>query len=385
WRTARPRFWLPLAQAEAGGGGERTAWGIFTAGADVLGRHAFDLTLLYEPEERLPEGRLGYSWAGLGDPVLTLSLDRDWSFLLRDTLSGGETADIFNRGDDVRLTATFLRPRWRRSAALTLGVELVDDHRVLRNAPEGVAFAEGADVRDRLVGAVGRASWANTRAQAFSISREDGVQLSLTARRRWDTDPAPARDSLPGRDASYLELAPWSAAYRSLRLFGFADHVLAARASGLWRDGRFAPRSAVGGASGGGQELGIGDALGESLFLPVRGHDAGARRGTRAWSASLEYRFPLLLVGRGVRLWPVFLDRVSGALFADAGDGWCAPEQERPGCSARAEQPLTSAGAELSLDGLLLYNAYLRVRTGVAVPLRPGGDPLLYLRLGSSF
>ena len=387
WATARPHFWLPLSQAEDGGGEARTAWGVFTAGADVLGRHAYEIALLYEPEEGLPEGTLTYRWAGLGNPVLSLSVERDWDFAFQDTLSDGATADVFSRGDVARLSATFSRPRWRHAAALTLGGELVDDAVLLRNAPEGVAFGETADVRDRLGGAFARASWSNSRAHAWSISREEGVSLSLTARQRWDTDARPARDSVPGRDASYRELAPWGAAYRSVRVFGFADHVLAARASGLLRDGPFAPRSGVGGASGGDEGLGIGEPLGGSLFLPVRGFHTDARRGTRAWSASLEYRFPVALVGRGVRLWPVFLDRISGAFFADAGDAWCAQDQAeaRSGCSVRAARALVSAGAELSLDGLVLYNGYLRVRTGLAVPLQPGGDPALYVRLGSSF
>ncbi|MGH7445626.1 MAG: hypothetical protein ACREKM_12145, partial [Longimicrobiales bacterium] len=125
------------------------------------------------------------------------------------------------------------------------------------------------------------------------------------------------------------------------------------------------------------------------LLLPVRGFARGVRAGTRAWTATAEYRFPLALVGRGIRVLPLFLDRVSAAVFADAGDAWCATDlaDRYRACTSTAPQdPLVSAGAELNLDlGLFGYGG-LRTRIGAAVPIQgPETGVAFYLRLGQAF
>jgi outer membrane protein assembly factor BamA len=135
--------------------------------------------------------------------------------------------------------------------------------------------------------------------------------------------------------------------------------------------------------------------LGDDVDFPVRGYPGGAQTGDRAFSASAEYRFPLALVERGVRVLPAFLDRVWGAGFVDAGSAWCVeictPTAVREPRSAR---PLWSVGAELSTELQLGYHLGLTVRGGAAFPLsrieaargvfaRP--DPQLYLRVGRSF
>jgi outer membrane protein assembly factor BamA len=124
----------------------------------------------------------------------------------------------------------------------------------------------------------------------------------------------------------------------------------------------------------------------------VRGYPAGAQRGDRALVATAEYRFPLLLVERGVWTWPFFLDRVWGDVFLDAGAGWCARNCERRFvASPRRFTPLGSAGAELVVGTVLGYDLGVMLRGGVAVPLqalpatgvRPG--PQFYLVGGRSF
>lgn len=385
--TLRPHFWLPLVDVEDGPEGERPSYGLFTAGSDAIGRHAIELALLYDPEEGLARGFAGYVWAGLGNPVLRLAVSRDWDFLNRRELEEGGRADIFLREDEISLSGTLRRVRWRTFASITAGAELEDEEAVLRNATEGVAFGEDADVEDRLLGIFGRVSLATSQRQAFSISREDGVNLSLLARRRWEVDP------VPGREADYWELAPQSAGYLSFPVFGFADHVLAMRARALWRDGRFAPLTDLGGAPGVGEATLLGEVGGGSGFLPLRGFAEGVRLGTQGWIGSLEYRLPVALVGGGIGLLPLFLDRISLSFFADGGDLWCdAAQLEARGeerCSPRTLDPLLSAGGELALDGQLLYSLPLRLRVGIGVPLRSaaGEDagPRFYVRLGPSF
>jgi outer membrane protein assembly factor BamA len=123
---------------------------------------------------------------------------------------------------------------------------------------------------------------------------------------------------------------------------------------------------------------------GAPLFFPVRGYGEAARFGRRAWTASLEYRFPLALVNRGLGAWPLHLDRVTGALFADAGNAW-GPELGIQGYQNPKREALASVGGEVAAEGLALWAAPLLLRGGVGVPLRGGRDPAVYVRLGLSF
>jgi hypothetical protein len=219
----------------------------------------------------------------------------------------------------------------------------------------------------------------------FAISREDGVALQVTLRRRWDRNPyeTVSDDERLILDGSYSEITTWDAAYLALPLAGFARHVIAARFSGMWRDGPGAHPAGIGGAStqtvwlpGLAQDIG-----GTSRLLPVRGFDPGVRHGTRAWTASGEYRFPVALVSRALRPLPVFVDRLSGSAFVDAGHAWCRPAGQHvlpcPSVS-HTDPPLLSAGAEFT-SLLSLYGVALPVRIGVAVPLQ--GDTRTSTRL----
>jgi hemolysin activation/secretion protein len=122
--------------------------------------------------------------------------------------------------------------------------------------------------------------------------------------------------------------------------------------------------------------------------LPVRGFESGDRTGTRAWTASLEYRLPLALVGRGVQLWPLFLDRSYVSSFLDAGNATCTPDQTQrtPVCASRNGTTLMSVGVEVGVDVALLSFSNTRLRIGVGQPLAgPRNSPRAYLTFGPAF
>src|SRR5690606_12112932 len=155
--------------------------------------------------------------------------------------------------------------------------------------------------------------------------RQSGWAVQVAALRRSDMD---VRAFVSGADstrldASYSEITTANAAYLTLPFAGFARHVLAIRFSALLRDGPGSGVSSIGGVSGAAVPLSLGGlSLGQpSLLLPVRGFPRGVRAGSRAWTASVEYRAPLALIDRPLR--PFFFDRLSGAVFADAGHAWC--------------------------------------------------------------
>jgi outer membrane protein assembly factor BamA len=133
----------------------------------------------------------------------------------------------------------------------------------------------------------------------------------------------------------------------------------------------------VGGASGSPEDVTGLELFGGSFFLlPVRGYAPSSRAGRHAWAASAEYRFPVALLNWGLGAWPLHFDRVLGSLFVDAGNAW---EPNALGT------PLTSVGGELTVQLLGFFRSALQLRTGVAVPLVPGGGAEVYVRAGLAF
>ena len=379
WPTLLPRAWAPVIIDE----GEPGFFvGAATFGQDLVGRHAYavEAAVSVDGSERRLTGAFAYRWAGLGNPVLGIDLSRQWDLAGYVALQDRAPAEVHSREDVISLSSTLTRQRWRTASSFTLGAEHVDERFFVQDAP-GVRLV---DERDRLFGLFARAAFNNARSYPFSISREDGITLSIGARRRWDRNPSNSVDR------TYDEATAWVAGYKAARVFGFANHVFAVRASGVVRDGPGAPLVDVGGTSGSTLSTGIGDIGSTGSFLPVRGFEEGVRVGTRAWSASIEYRLPIALIGRGSRLRPFYLDRLSASLFADAGDAWCSADERARNsfCAAVADapSPLVSAGAELGLDVALFFGASSRMRAGVAFPLNgPGDRPVYYLQVGHSF
>lgn len=378
-RSLLPHYWLPTLESGPAIG---TFLGAQTGGSDLIGRHAYTASAGYSPSERLSQGHVAYTYAGLAQPILELSAARSWdgSLIFPNTTS---PAKFLERDDEFRLTATLRRQRYRSAAWLALGAERARLERSLRDAGDLTLV----DSSDHLVGALVRAGFANYRAQPLSLSAEDGISLSLTARRRWDLDPYQHSDGTT-RDRGYDEVSGQFTAYKALDLPGYANHVLALRVGTRWRHGPGAATFGVGGASGTELDLGI-DAIGGSYrFLPVRGFQENDRRGTFGWSTTLEYRFPLTYIRRGPGLWPIFLDRIAGALFVDAGGAGCGSGTMDPLelCSPAEAGPLVAAGAELIADLSALSGMPLRLRGGTAFPLRGGRTrPELYLLLGLPF
>jgi hypothetical protein len=226
----------------------------------------------------------------------------------------------------------------------------------------------------------------------LSISRENGYSVQLYGRQRWERHVRTQEtdDGTRTFDASYRELISWNTAYVALPLPGFARHVIAARFSGLLRDGPGASITRVGGAGASGLTIpGVVSGFGgASTLLPVRGFARGARFGSNAWTASLEYRAPILFVDSPLRA--LFIDRISAAAFIDAGHGWCSTDVAArfAACTSTSASAasLVGTGIEATVRaGLLGLRA--DVRAGAAVPLRGADDasPRFHLLLGPSF
>jgi hypothetical protein len=389
--TLAPTYWSPAFRLGDDAGSVQVlepAFGITTSGTDLVGRHAYSLLGTYSGGAGGFEGAASYSFAGLGNPILTFSatqfLDAEGPLAAPD--ESGDLLYVVERERAVGLGATLLRRRYRSGTSLSFSGSHIWESRMLleSNLRESERFRL---MRPDARLAEGRVTlgFSTARTYALSVSPEDGVGVYLRGRARRELALADSLRDLPGQDRSRKDVVGQLTLYKGLRLPGFGNHVVALRGSGGIAGGPGADQFhfEVGGASGEGVPLSVVD-FGQGLLFPVRGYDTASRFGRYAWSASAEYRFPLFLVNRGPGLFPFHLDWLSGTVFLDAGNAW-GPELDLRGYDNPRRDPLASAGGELTARVLPFWYGIMDVRVGVAAPLVGGGGVRAYLRVGPSF
>lgn len=393
FRTLRPRYWLPLHESPRSVAGVEVlprAFGLETSATDLLGRHsfAFEATAPLRDPGRRFEASARYSWAGLGNPVLFLEGSQLWRdpFLVTaraepdaepDSLFHVDRERGLGAGIDLR------HQRVRRAARVVLAGRLISRERSLlemdlsESTRYGLARSSGELFEARASVAVGTA-----RAFPFSVSTQEGISASISVRERWELSLPDTLRGVTGADGSFRDLVGTAQAFRGLPGPGFADHVLALRLAGgtSWGPGAGSRHFGIGGGGGAGSgPLGFTYDASRGLF-PVRGFPAGAVRGETAWGATVEWRFPLALIHRGIGAWPLHFDRLAGAFFWE-GAGTRRTDSQSPGnWFVRS-----SAGAELTLSRSFLFEAPALLRGGLAVPVQGVGDPSIYLGFGWSF
>jgi hypothetical protein len=365
WPSILPRYWFPIIESSPASTGLRL--GAQTSGADVLRRHLYDAYLAVPTTGRFAVGGLFYRYAGLRRPLVDVSLWQDWtSFAIVNDRNGVEVGDLLKRTQDASLAATFVHPRVRTFSSVTIG--LGAERRSFGTEPRSLlaqldtSFARTYTFPRAFVGA----TWTNVQRPALSISPEDGVALAATFRERVRSDAITTTAS-----ASLIGAVN---GYKSLDLPGFAHHVLALRLAGGVADKRAGTSLEVGGTSGSTVELVPGYVAGEGRrVFGVRGFPSASVYGTSAAAASLEYRAPLVLGGRGLALLPFFFDRSSITAFADAGAAGCASQPLYPSVCSPAElldHTLASVGGELGLSAAVLeWDSPQSIRVGLAVPV----------------
>ncbi len=376
--TLVPRYWQPVWASEEEVAGVTVlplAVGFATGASDAVGRNRWSTFLMApvgDPGRRW-EGGAAWSWAGLGNPVLTASGEQRWEALgaLRLEEEAGETRELFAvaRERTVGLAAGATRPGFRRGASASLSIRGVRQDRFLLEE-------DGAEVADVVLARPTRDLGEGTlvvgvstvRAHPFSISPQEGAGMTLRLRGRRDLSVADSLRGVPGLDGGYRDVVGVGRLFLPLPTSGFAPAVLAFRGS-------------AGVASGSG--VGSGHfSVGGSLF-PVRGFSSGAVRGDGAWAAGSEIRVPLALLHRGWRTLPLHLDRLAGAAFVDAGGArWSGGSG---GGDPEAGRWVTSVGGEMALHHTFLTRVPTLVRVGGAWPIRGGEGMRAHAGLGWAF
>jgi hypothetical protein len=233
---------------------------------------------------------------------------------------------------------------------------------------------------------IASAGWSNARRPGLSISAEDGISGSVSARQRWQRGTS---------GSSTRSVVTVTSAYRALDLPGFAHHVIALRAAGGVTDERSPDLFSAGGISGTLVEVFPGVSLGQQRrTFGVRGYPVSAERGIRAYSGAIEYRAPLAAPSRGFRFIPVFIDKTSLTFFGEAGRAFCPASAVRTDgvCQVTdvANPVMQSAGVELNIDTGLQLDLQAKLRLGLAFPLAnreqlSAGKAQAYATFGSSF
>ena len=403
WSTLRPHYWRPLFRIAERGQSRDSTWhdvikpyvGLATEGQDMVGRHRYNVAGRVSLDGERFTGGLGYSYYGLGNPVLGLSAGQSHDASSRSIpvlVAEDEVREYFllERERWARLSASFLRRRYRSVVGFTVSGSLVHENLTLQDLQgnPGPELSRPAP-RTTFLQARTTLSASNVQRRSFSISREDGVSAWVSARGRRETGLQRAQRGLVYEDQGFGEVTGELAAYKGLRAWGFANHVLALRASGGIGAGAGANQFHfdVGGAEGTPEGI-SGFALfgGSPELFPVRGYGANKRFGRVAWSASGEYRFPIALVDRGVGTFPLFIDRIHGSLFFDAGNAW-GPllAEDVAGFHNPRRSTLVSVGAEVSVIAVPIYQGGLTVRFGGGLPLVDGDGPVLHIRVGNAF
>ena len=407
--TLAPTWWSPTIREPVATARVRTADGVIprkellgyaigarTSAVDLVGRHAYEAGAQVFTSGGRAEGDLSYEYRRLGNPTLGLNVSQAWNaggVTLGRPPDGADAAPdalfVLERERRLATSVTMRRPTMRSTVALTFSGGLVrQDRELLDDALQTTRRYQLARPGSTLSELALALSVSTARTHAFQMGNTRGASLFVRARLRDDLHPAAPAPGRSPDDGSVTDVIGRAAAYLPLPGRRFAAAVLALRAAvGMARGpGADASHFNVGGAAGNTTTIagGFPRVGGPAVFFPVRGYGTSTRSGRQAWTASVEYRTPLALVNRGVRAWPLHVDRIFGSLFIDVGDAW-GSSAVPSGVHRVGARVLTSAGVEVTTDLLVLYGLPLRVRVGAAFPLVESTGAVAYVRLGVPF
>ena len=330
-----------------------------TSGSDPLDRHNYALLAAYDTRNDYAVGAVDYAFDGWW-PVVGLHASRDLSF------SHNSDADLTRIGSVDRYRANVALPFLQlRHRSFFNVAAITENERDLYVAP---GILERRPRRDRILG-IG-VSYKSTERAPLAISLADGRNVLVTAE---------DSDVFTSDYRGQVYTADWR---EYLRLVG--EHVLYVRGVVGWGDSQ--TRSFQLGGVGSVVESGAaGGALGtvgsfNRRDYPLRGYSGGQTVlfGQRMDLATIEWRFPLRRVERGMMVPPLGLDQVWGKAFVDAGAVWNGGTT--PG------HHFVGLGAELVFDARLFYRYQTPVVLGAAYGLdKDVGDSQLYVRVGANF
>ncbi len=301
---------------------------------DPLSRHLWYADVNYRSDNRFLGYGAGYTYNRFRLPVSAAFADYSVNY-----------GDIYRVGSDYfeerRRASIGVSYPWKSSR---LSVHYFFENRTTQS---GLPAGAAAPTLGRYAGFLAQYGYRNTSSTLAAISQEKGGRFSLNFE---------GADHHFGSSRDLEQYVAWGDARAYLKLPYSKHHVLALRAAG--------------GAAFGDQLLqgnfGLGGSLGESLFtgttthlFTLRGLPLSTFSRDRVWVSSVEYRFPLVSIERGLGTLPLAINQAHLAFFADLGDAMRR--------DATRFRPLLGVGAELRADFILSWHLPVTGRLGYGV------------------
>jgi len=351
--TLAPRFWLPWFGYSYESG---LLGGFLTLGEDVVQRHQYIVTGLYGPKTDRVWYSFDYFYDGLPPTIHVHASDTDVTYgdLLQDAQG---IKDYVERQKTYGLELIVPLIKNQTQHAVAIGYQWKEMSALTKMPPwpgySGPVPAEGVLASGKLT-----YLYNSSRRYNFSISPEKGRTIELGYERP---------DKSLGSD---FELNKYTADWHEYINFPWRHHVLLARFFAGTSTGQKLPQRAfsLGGDNPGDITLSIDN---QDVFL--RGYPANEFRGQNAALVSFEYRFPIENVEDGGGQGPLFLRRVHGAVFGEAGNAW-------DNAFHRSDLK-RSVGAEARMDLDLAYRLPITLRLGIAKGLDEKKETMIIVGL----
>ena len=348
-KSLYPRAWLPAISVDRG----LSALGASTSGADALGWHQYTALVQFETSQRELLGSLEYMFVGSHG----VAIKRQLTAQAWNTVGTKETTSVFDRSTTLQWLSQFPFSRLERRVVLGVGAATHWIDRV--NLPASTTTRRRDE---RLLAALVDVDLSNS--DWASEGRNRGWHGSVLVE---------SYKPLSGGDALRFDGTVVRGDLRGYVPLGRS--VLALRATEARAQDRTEPFQ-LGGASD--DVLQMGPTL-NNRQLALRGYsgDEIALIGRNARVVSLEWRTPLADIDRHAMVPAVGINRLSAAVFFDAGGTWNSgqgPDRWRRG-----------VGVELLGEVKLLYAFGLQLRLGLAQGLDVPKDTRGYLTAGRSF
>ena len=351
--TLVPRFWIPwYGYSEE----SRYLFGFLTFGQDAVERHSYTLAGLYSPKTYRKWYEFNYAYDGLYPTIQVAASDVDGTFsdMLIDAT---RSKDYVQREKTLDASLLFPLLKLQKQHALLIGYRRKEISALTQLPPwpgySGLLPSEGTLASGRAV-----YLFNNAKKYGYSISPEDGRTIEV-GYKRYDTSIG-----------SDFDITKYTADWHEFINFPWKHHVLQVRAFAGNSAGDVMPQGAfrVGGDNPGDTLIPVDD---DAVYL--RGYRINAFRGRKAGLASLEYRFPIKDIELGWSSAPIFLRRVHGAVFAEAGNAWDN--------AFRSREFKRSAGAEVRFDTNLTYYLPITFRIVFAHGFDDKGESQVYVSL----
>ncbi|MBI5056204.1 MAG: PD40 domain-containing protein [Nitrospirae bacterium] len=339
-KTLLPKFWMPTLSFDNDG----AVFGAFTAGQDVLGYHTYIL-----------QGGYGVSHRGYYD--FNYIYDRWYpTFFFRSYSAPIFYSEFFNDDDNY----------YERRSGFTAGARFP----LFTNLETSLNLVAGfntetlkhlTDIEGRRVDGLevfeGRRSnvfagleFTNALKYPYSISREEGRNISFLYK-----NYSEAVGSDLGQEEYKLNYEEYIKTWK--------HHVLYLNLKGATSGGDLIAQ----------QAFSVGGIPGNEYF--IRGFSSGFQTGKHVAKGTLEYRFPVKYILRGINTKPFFWDRVHVAAFADAGNVWGREKK------FHSNDISVGVGAEARLDMVLGYKLKITPAFGIARGVTEDGETQVYVTI----